>query len=234
MRLLYGSIIFLFVLSASSVVGTVYLYTQLENEKNSSVVFKNQVEELQERIAKKDLQLKESKQGFESQILELESSVEMKTQEIVKNREQLAEWKSKVKQWEDKIMLLENSKKDLEARVQLFDPESTTSALAGPVSVGSSFINTATEVEPIATQEENFNAIEGKVILVNKEYRFVVVGVGKLDGVQIEDQFQIVHEGQGVATVSVTKLYDSLASCDVVQDGPISIQEGDLARTIAV
>jgi len=234
MRLLYVSIVILFLLSSASVLGTVYFYTQLENEKNVTVVLERDTKELKERLTVKDETIKANKEkiaGLESQITQLKSDVEVKNTELVASRSALAEWQDKSKQWTEKLNILQKTKMQLEQRLQVFEPETSTSALAaGAVAVGSTLMAASQSESTEEAEVVQIGNVQGKIILVNREYGFVVVGVGKLDGVKLKDQFEIVRDGEAIAKVVVSKLYDSLSSCDVINQTDVSVREGDLAR----
>lgn len=74
---------------------------------------------------------------------------------------------------------------------------------------------------------------EGQVIVVNREYDFVVLNLGKNHGLSIGQEFQIVQDTQVVATVKVEKIYDELSAAAILpQSDKALIREGDGVRAL--
>ena len=56
----------------------------------------------------------------------------------------------------------------------------------------------------------------GKVLMVNKEYSFVVIGLGKRDGLQLGDILSIYHNNAFVGKVQVQRLEEEISAVAVL------------------
>lgn len=236
MKPIYISIVGLFVLAAIALGGTVYLYSQVDVERNARLELEKQTQSLEAIVQEKEKQLEEKNVAvvsLETQVNELKAEIRTKNQELTKNREAIAQWESKNKDLTEKMRLVEKEKAELKAHVQALEQGPVLSASAGGVGVGSALVES---VSPNPAGEGNAGgkkiSSQGKVILVNREYQFVVVSLGKLDGLKEKDKLEILRDGQVVGKVNVTKLYDSLSSCDILEESKLSFKEGDIVRTL--
>ena len=70
--------------------------------------------------------------------------------------------------------------------------------------------------------------MEGKVLVVNKEYDFVVISEGAQDGLQIGDEFAVFHGNKYLGDIKVEKLHDNMAAAGfLTTDLKDKISEGD-------
>lgn len=73
--------------------------------------------------------------------------------------------------------------------------------------------------------------LEGKVMVVNREFNFVVVNLGSKEGIQSGTTVSISREDKPIATAQVERIYENMSAAtvtDEVKKG--SIKEGDLVR----
>ncbi|MBI4970300.1 MAG: hypothetical protein HZC17_00455 [Candidatus Omnitrophica bacterium] len=242
MKGLQVSIIAAFVLAAISLAGTVYFFTQIDGERKSRIAAEKNISEMQSAVQEKDKQLQDKTQNLsslESQMDEIKAEVRNKNQELTKNLNKIAQSDTKIKDLTEKIRLLDKENKDLKARVEYFEKqqadqdqvsvqqaeESSIPGLAAAIEQkGSSAISST------PAQKTPEKPASGKVVLVNREYNFIVAGIGKLDGINLKDQLDIVRGDKVIGKVAVTKLYDSLSSCEILQEGKSQIKEGDIVR----
>jgi len=56
----------------------------------------------------------------------------------------------------------------------------------------------------------------GKVLVVNREFQFVVVDLGKKDGIRVGDEFRIYQDSEGIAKVQVEKVYETMATATIL------------------
>ena len=80
---------------------------------------------------------------------------------------------------------------------------------------------------PIATTA-GVSGLEGKVLVINRDYSFVVINLGSKDGVNVGDVFSIYHNNKYIGDVKVEKVHDSMAAAGFVSsDIKDKINEGD-------
>lgn len=71
-------------------------------------------------------------------------------------------------------------------------------------------------------------SLEGKVLVVNKDYNFAVLNLGSQDGVAVGDLFSLYHNNKYSGDLKVSKLHDSMAAADFIsEDIKLIISEGD-------
>jgi len=71
--------------------------------------------------------------------------------------------------------------------------------------------------------------LEAKVMVVNREYNFVVINLGVKDGIKIGDQFLIYHQDKLVGEVKVEKVHESMAAAGFSAELKDAISENDKA-----
>ncbi len=70
--------------------------------------------------------------------------------------------------------------------------------------------------------------LEAKVLVVNKDYNFVVMNMGSKDGVRLGDLFSIYRSSKFIGDVKVEKVHDSMAAAGFVTPGiREKVAEGD-------
>ncbi|MBI2885263.1 MAG: hypothetical protein HYY15_03715 [Candidatus Omnitrophica bacterium] len=77
------------------------------------------------------------------------------------------------------------------------------------------------------------SALQGQVLVVNREYDFIVFNLGKNQGLQIGQEFQVIRGQEVLGRVKVEKVYDELSAAALLPDAKEdSIREGDVVRPI--
>lgn len=73
--------------------------------------------------------------------------------------------------------------------------------------------------------------IEGEVLVVNKEFNFIVVNVGKNDGLKIGSELTIYKGEEPIAKVKVEKLYSNMAAAGIMEGSDKNqIKEGAIVK----
>ncbi len=71
-------------------------------------------------------------------------------------------------------------------------------------------------------------ALEGKILVVNKDYNFVVLGLGTKEGVNVGDLFSVYHKNKYIGDVSVEKVHESMSAAGFQSpDMNTKVTEGD-------
>lgn len=74
---------------------------------------------------------------------------------------------------------------------------------------------------------------DGQVVVVNREYDFIVMNLGRNHGLAIGQEFQVFRNDEVMGRVKVEKVYDELSAAAIVQETqPDTIREGDLVRAL--
>ena len=78
--------------------------------------------------------------------------------------------------------------------------------------------------EPLVEKVKN-----GKIVSVNDKFHFVVINLGRDDGISEGTAFHVYRDGQERGVVRVTEARQKISACDVVKsDPPGPLREGDL------
>ena len=74
---------------------------------------------------------------------------------------------------------------------------------------------------------------EGQVLVVNKEFDFVVINLGENDGLKIGSKLQVLKDEQVLGTVEVEKIYGNMSAATIMPDAQKDkIKEGCTVRPI--
>ncbi|MBM3243220.1 MAG: hypothetical protein FJZ12_00040 [Candidatus Omnitrophica bacterium] len=120
-----------------------------------------------------------------------------------------------------KLGALASEKESLEAKVKEFE-ESSTDVELGKIVVSP---EAAASGKSVATTPK---PLEGKVLVVNKEYNFVVVNIGSKDGIALGQVFAIYQGNAYIGDIKIEKLHDSMAAAGFLQDDTKNkVREGD-------
>lgn len=77
-------------------------------------------------------------------------------------------------------------------------------------------------------------ALAGKVLVVNREFNFVVINLGSKDGIKAGSRFAVLKGDRQIGTVEVERLYDNLCAANVlVEEKKGQLQEGNAVRLIS-
>ena len=71
---------------------------------------------------------------------------------------------------------------------------------------------------------------QGEVVSINEKYRFVVINLGRQDGIEDGMLFHVLREGQEIGQLRVIEARQELSACDMVKgpSGLGSFRQGDL------
>jgi len=183
------------------------LARDLEQEKSAKLQASAQAEQL-----KMDLEKQKSLSS------DLENKLTLAQEEVKKTQDLLNGLDSQKTELETKI-------KDLEAKVQQAQEQG--------VELGKIVVNPeGTETAEAISEGEKTGArvlnLEGKVLVVNKDYNFVVINLGSKDGIGIGNIFSVYQDNKYLGDVKVEKVHDSMAAADFASvDMKDKVNEGD-------
>ncbi|MDP3731744.1 MAG: hypothetical protein Q8R31_01760 [Candidatus Omnitrophota bacterium] len=162
----------------------------------------------------------------------LRADLETKLQHTQKDAE---EAQAQLKEIESKKSQVEAKIKDLEAQVQQTQAQGQAQAQGvelGTIVVGqeaSSVSNQAASNLSIEQpREKDFVFLEGKVLVVNKDYNFVVINLGSRDGISAGDAFALYHNNKYIGDIKVEKIHESMSAADFTSASiKDAVSEGD-------
>ena len=209
------------------------LESKFKEAADRIVILNSQVDTLNTQVGQEKASKDEAVTKIEQMRSELEQQNGLRTAlETRLNRAQddVSNILSKLKTMKSEKETLELKVKELEAKshVELgkivVSPE--TVQVASPKEEKDKKIT-----EPVSSAKEVpgiKQGIEGKVLVLNKEYNFVVVNLGSKDGIVIGDQFAVYHGDKYVGDVKVEKVQESMSAAGfTVEDIKNKVKEGD-------
>lgn len=221
------------------------LKKELEQQKSLRLELENRLMHMQDEVEQSQIQLNDlqsKKSGLELKIKELETkssdleakmkkielgtivvapavkAPEEKTVKTVKDKEKKGA-KKEVRKETKKEEKKEVTKEEKKGKLPIVLKEQTTK----PEGMSS----LKAELKKIVPTPVS-KALEGMVLVINKEYNFAVINLGSNEGVKIDDKFSVYHAGKYVGDVKVEKVHTSVAAAGFVSDDiKDKINEGD-------
>ena len=161
----------------------------------------------------------------EEEIARLSTDLVQTTQENETTRDQMAALRSEYEGMTQQLDDLEQAKADLETKVLELSGRPTVELAKIRVAGDYAGRGVAMPVS-VATQD-------GQVVVINREYNFIVMNLGKNHGLSIGQEFKIVRDNQVLGRVRVEKVYDELSAAALLPNSKkSSIREGDLVTSL--
>lgn len=150
------------------------------------------------------------------------------TSERTSMAEQLAQLKTQQEQAQKQLEELQQAKAQLETKVlELSYGETTPTVELEKVMVS------GLPPQPGLQRAQPASVVQGQVLVINREYDFIVVSLGKNQGLGIGQELQIVRGQDILGRVKVEKLYDELSAAAILPGTKEdAIREGDVVNAI--
>jgi len=85
----------------------------------------------------------------------------------------------------------------------------------------------------VVSPKEKAGAPQGRVLVVNREFDFVVVNLGESDGLEVGTALEILSDGQVIGKAEVEKIYGNMSAAVILPGTQKqSLKEGDLVRPL--
>lgn len=160
--------------------------------------------------------------------LDLEKKLTQAQDDVKKTQAQLSDLQSQKTTLESKIKDLETKTQGVELGKIIVSPEPLP---AEPEPAGKKAKKQKVEKKEKAEKKEKkekkakeikepvkeeaaavASGLEGKVLVVNKDYNFVVISLGSKDGIALGDKFSLFHNDKYVGDIKVEKVHDSMSA----------------------
>lgn len=141
--------------------------------------------------------------------------------------EQLAQVKTQQDAAQKQLEELQQAKTQLETKVLELSNASTPTVELDKVVVSGA------PPQPGLQQAQPASAVQGQVLVINREYDFVVVNLGKNQGLGVGQELQIIRGQDVLGRAKIEKLYDELSAAAILPGAKKDmIREGDVVRLI--
>ena len=164
------------------------------------------------------------------------------------------------KKIKDQLKVISQEKKDLEVKIKNLESGANgvelgkvvvnsdqepvvlaSSTAVGGVASGSKILpvqQAGTVLQPVdksAKLEKKVEApqgksLEGKIVVVNKEYNFAVINLGSKDGVSLQDEFYVTRSGKVIGNLKVEKVHESMSAAGFDPESKDNIKENDVVQ----
>ncbi len=198
----------------------------------------------QEQLAKATA----TQQTLSRSLQEREQTISQMTKELEETNSQsqhtaqrLAELQTEHEAATQQFAELERVKNELEAKMMELSARPTMELekvfvrdqpSSGDVAPASSNAGMSEAAAPAAAETSSMLS-DGRVVVVNREYDFIVMNLGKNQGIAIGQELQIVRDHSVLGKVKVEKVYDELSAATILPESQKeSIREGDLVKAI--
>lgn len=128
-----------------------------------------------------------------------------------------------------RLQELNSQKSTLEARIKELEGQAKAEPSSSQgVELGKIVVAPESSGQPAQQKEAPLSGLEGKILVVNKEYNFVVSNLGSKDGVKVGDIFSVFHKNNPLGDVKVEKVHESMSAAGFVTENiKDKVNEGD-------
>jgi len=161
---------------------------------------------------------------------DLESQLKIVQDDGKKIKEQMKIIQQQKAELEEKIKNAEVSAGGVELGTVVVNNE-PVAAIEKPVKAKASPAekeNVSKKVVPsVANSPSATKSLEGKVMVVNREFNFAVINLGSRDGVKVGDGFLISRDGKSIGEIKIEKVHESMSAAGFPAELRDLIKEND-------
>lgn len=198
--------------------------SRLESDKSA---LEKKIEEYESDLSKAVAKLNQSEKRIKELMFSLDTETrktEKATSQLASLQEELAEVKNtkadlekrisqgqeEIGSFKDQIAELKQAKEELEEKVERIVSE--TGIELGTIVIAS---EPASDTEDIAEEEDLLvDLLQGRILVINKEYAFVVINLGSQDGVSSGDVFSIYQKNKYIGDIIVERVDEAVSSAN--------------------
>jgi predicted RNase H-like nuclease (RuvC/YqgF family) len=173
-------------------------------------------------------QEKASKEEALSKMEQMKSDLDQQKESRSDLENKLSKAQDDLRTIQSKLSKIEAGKKALEMRIKELEAKSNVELGKIVVSPEAASAKPLTVLSAVNNPESTAKGLGGKVLVLNKEYNFVVINLGSKDGVVINDEFSVYQGNKNIGDVKVEKVQDTMSAAGFVSDKLKNmIKEGD-------
>jgi peptidoglycan hydrolase CwlO-like protein len=211
------------------------LQSQLDDATKKVAALKASVDEAGQKITDLTADLdKELQQKQESgtQLTQLQKDLDQEKADKAELEKKLAESQqalvtlnSRIKEMEGQMKDLEGVRATLEEKIKNYEDKKNVEL--GKIVVNQETTAPASADAAAAVVAAPAKSLEGKILVVNKEYNFAVINLGVKDGVTNGNIFTVYRSNKPLAELKIEKVHDSMSAAGFTADIKNKIAEGD-------
>jgi hypothetical protein len=245
----------LFVISLLAAAGVFYLY-QKEHAQNVDLQAQvveldarqrlsvKQLDEARKKATDLEFRLQETKNRMDSLVSELAAEKSAHSQavnQLEQLKNDLSQQKSLREDLENRLNQVQEGSQQVKEQIKIMQQQKVAleqkiknlEAGSGGVELGTVVVNpeVGAKTSKVIKKEQpaSANALEAKVMIVNKEFNFVVINVGSKDKVSVGDEFLVSRAGKPIGNIKVEKVHEFMSAAGFAVELKDLIQENDKA-----
>lgn len=187
---------------------------------------KTQVSSLTAQLTKEKASKQESSRQIAALQQELDQQKALKTdleKKLADSVQAAQALDARVKGMETQLKDLEAVKVALESKVKNFEDKKNVEL--GKIVVSQE--NTPAPAASAVSAAVPVKALEGKVLVLNKDYNFAVINLGNKDGVAVGNEFTVFHNNKPIADLKIEKVHEGMSAAGFAPELKGKIVEGD-------
>lgn len=179
-------------------------------------------------------QLRKESSGFKTQLDQAQASAKTLTDDLAKAKQSYQALSNELTTLRQAKEALEKRVKEmLAARAKEAEQIVVTNPAAAGAAQGAGAAPAA--ARPAASIPAKGTTAEGKVLVINREYDFVVVNLGSKDGIRKGSRFAVLRGEKPIMNVEVDKVYDNMSAANMMEEEKkgSEVKEGDTVRLLS-
>lgn len=189
---------------------------------------KNQLQELNDRNGLLNTELEAEKRSRQEAVREAERLKVLLTQKETTEqdlKDRLTQAQQEMEKMKGQLKVIENEKGELEKKLE---QAKIGRVELGEIVVGQEAPLSADTAETKEVKQRKVSPLEGKILVINRDYDFVIINLGSRNGLKTNNQFSVYHQDKYIGDIKVEKVHDSMSSASFVSsDIKDKINEGD-------
>lgn len=231
-----GAMLYLYQIEAAKVSSMQSELANLQNEKNKLDKQLSEAKDAREELQQQLSQMERKAESLEDEITQAKresqsakEQLQAKEQELNSIESKVAELRGELGNLEDKYVDLELENDELVSKLNQLRlaKKALESKIGTAGTVSETDSEEGVELGKVVVTPEIAEG-EGRVLVVNREFDFVVIDLGKNNGIIEGTQLGVFRDGALLATVEVEKVYEDMSSAVIIsQEEGIQILEDD-------
>lgn len=248
-----GPVMLLIILLIVAIVAAFLGFIGLQREKQNSAILSKEIEGLEEKkqaAERENITLKQKIDELNQDISKLQTKVKDFDAELALINNDLASERKAKEDALSEAQSLRNIKSELEAKLKINEEKinNLNSELTAAKGARQELERKLKELEARSqdvqldrivvsggqksaadiSEAEESAQLEGKVLVVNKEYDFIVVNLGQKDNISIGDKLEVLHLDKKIGEVKIEEVRDTMSvAIPLAQDLVRQISEDD-------
>ena len=214
---------------------------KLEESKKTAAQLEQKLQESNTQIDSLTSELEQEKSAHKQTADELEQiKADLKQQKSLRNdlESKLNQAENNSRQINEQLKIIQQQKVELEEKVRSVGGEVAGIELGTIVVNNEGIVTTgkSAKIKPKAVKEKinlvdsqsaQEQVLEGKIIVVNKEFNFAVINLGSKNNIKLGDEFSIIRDGNSIGSLKVEKVHESISAAGFDPELKELIKEND-------